>query len=120
MCAPKPVQKPYPPIFVGGELKNAARRIARYGDGWLPRARNTSQYQDPDKISGAREHIEDLIKQEGRDASKFNITMWDAPPDRDMNRRFADAGANRVVHMLNTTDERSAHEAIEKVAEAVL
>jgi len=120
VCAPKPVQKPYPPIFVGGELKNAARRIARYGDGWLPRARNTSQYQDPDKISGAREHIEDLIKQEGRDASEFNITMWDAPPDRDMNRRFADAGANRVVHMLNTTDERSAHEAIEKVAEAVL
>jgi hypothetical protein len=46
--------------------------------------------------------------------------MWDAPPDRKMNRRFSDAGANRVVHMLNTTDEKSAHEAIERVAEAVL
>jgi hypothetical protein len=50
----------------------------------------------------------------------LNITMWDAPHDREMNRRFADAGANRVVHMLNTTDEKSAHEAIERVAEAVL
>ena len=46
--------------------------------------------------------------------------LWDAPADREMNRRFSDASANRVVHMLNTTDEKSAHEAIEKVAEAVL
>ncbi len=101
-------------------MESAARRIASYGDGWLPRARNTSQYQDPDKLSGARKHIEELMTARGRDASAFNITMWDAPPDREMNRRFSDAGANRVVHMLNTTDEKSAHEAIERVAEAVL
>ena len=60
------------------------------------------------------------MTQRGRDHSALNITMWDAPHDRDMNRRFADSGANRVVHMLNTTDEKSAHEAIERVAEAVL
>ena len=36
VCAPKPVQRPHPPIFVGGELEAAARRIANYGDGWLP------------------------------------------------------------------------------------
>ena len=110
----------HPPIFVGGELDSAARRIATYGDGWLPRARNTSQYQDPDKLTGARKHIEEMMAARGRDTSTFNITMWDAPPDREMNRRFADAGANRVVHMLNTTDEKSARAAIEKVAEAVL
>jgi hypothetical protein len=60
------------------------------------------------------------MTQRGRDASVLNITMWDAPADRAMNQRFFDAGANRVVHMLNTTDEKSAHEAIERVAEAVL
>ena len=120
VCAPKPVQKPHPPIFVGGELKSAARRIANYGDGWLPRARNTSQYEDPDKLAGARKHIEELMTLQGRDPSALNITMWDAPPDRQMNRRFFDAGADRVVHMLNTTDKKSAHEALERVAEAVL
>ncbi len=120
VCSPKPVQKPHPPIFVGGELESAARRIANYGDGWLPRARNTSQYQDPDKLSGARKHIEGMMTARDRDASNFNITMWDALPDREMTRRFAAAGANRVVHMLNTTDEKSAREAIERVAEAVL
>ena len=120
VCAPKPVQKPHPPIFVGGELEAAARRIANYGDGWLPRARNTSQYEDPDKLSAARKHIEELMTARGRDAAKLNITMWDAPHDRDMNRRFFDAGADRVVHMLNTTDQKSAHEDLERVAEAVL
>ena len=120
VCSPKPVQKPPPPIFVGGELESAARRIANYGDGWLPRARNTSQYQDPGKLAGARKHIENLMTQRGRDPSALNITMWDAPHDREMNRRFFDAGADRVVHMLNTGDEKSAHEALEQVAEAVL
>ena len=120
ICAPKPVQKPHPPIFVGGELDAAARRIANYGDGWLPRARNTSQYQDPGKLSSARRHIEELMTARGRDISNLNVTMWDAPHDRDMNRRFFEAGANRVVHMLNTTDEKSAYEDLERVAEAVL
>ena len=120
VCAPKPVQKPHPPIFVGGELESAARRIANYGDGWLPRARNTSQYENPDKLSAARKHIEGLMTARGRDASKLNITMWDAPHDWDMNRRFFDAGADRIVHMLNTTDQKSAHEDLEKLAEAVL
>jgi len=33
---PKPVQKPHPPILIGGNSKPAMRRAARYGDGWLP------------------------------------------------------------------------------------
>ena len=33
---PKPVQKPHPPIWVGGESKPAKRRTARYGDAWFP------------------------------------------------------------------------------------
>jgi probable F420-dependent oxidoreductase len=33
---PKPVQKPHPQIFIGGNSKPAMRRAARVGDGWLP------------------------------------------------------------------------------------
>ena len=120
ICNPKPVQKPHPPVMIGGELKRAAQRVADYGDGCLPRARNTSVYQDPDKLPGARNHIEELYRANGRDPSDLNITMWDAPPDREQNRRFFDAGANHIVHMLTTRDERSTLEAIERVAEAAL
>ena len=35
---PKPVQKPHPPILVGGAFPYAARRAIRYGDGWFPNA----------------------------------------------------------------------------------
>jgi len=34
--APKPVQKPHPPIWIGGHTFPALRRAARFGDGWLP------------------------------------------------------------------------------------
>ena len=35
---PKPTQKPYPPILLGGAFPWAARRAVRYGDGWYPNA----------------------------------------------------------------------------------
>ena len=120
ICDPKPVQKPHPPVMIGGELARAAQRVADYGDGWLPRARTTSAYHDPSRLPEARRQIEELYRANGRDPSQLNITMWDAPPDREQNRRFLDAGADHIVHMLTTRDERSTLEALERVAEAAL
>jgi probable F420-dependent oxidoreductase len=37
---PKPVQRPHPPIWVGGEGHVALRRVARLGDGWYPVGNN--------------------------------------------------------------------------------
>src|SRR5262249_14118358 len=42
---PKPVQKPSPPVHVGGAFPHAARRAIRYGDGWIPHA-SRPQYPD--------------------------------------------------------------------------
>src|SRR5271169_2746233 len=43
---PKPVQKPHPPVIVGGSYPYAARRAVRYGDGWIPLAGRATQYGD--------------------------------------------------------------------------
>ena len=34
---PKPVQKPHPPILLGGESKHTLRRVMEFCDGWFPR-----------------------------------------------------------------------------------
>ena len=39
MTWPKPVQKPHPPILVGGAFPYGARRALRYGNGWMPHLR---------------------------------------------------------------------------------
>ncbi len=44
--APKPVQKPHPPIWVGGESGPALRRTARYADGWYPIGTNPAHKLD--------------------------------------------------------------------------
>ena len=33
---PKPIQRPHPPLWVGGDADGALRRAARFGDGWIP------------------------------------------------------------------------------------
>ena len=39
MTWPKPIQKPHPPVIVGGAYPYGARRAIAYGDGWVPHAR---------------------------------------------------------------------------------
>jgi probable F420-dependent oxidoreductase len=43
---PKPVQKPHPPIWIGGESGPAMRRTARYGDAWYPIGTNPQHPMD--------------------------------------------------------------------------
>ena len=43
---PKPVQKPHPPIWVGGESGPSMRRAARFGDAWYPIGSNNAHLLD--------------------------------------------------------------------------
>src|SRR6185437_5417298 len=45
MTWPKPVQKPHPPVILGGAFPYGARRAIRYGDGWVPHA-GRPEYED--------------------------------------------------------------------------
>ena len=51
---PRPVQRPRPPIWVGGNTPGALRRAAARGDGWLPQG--TVRDQLPAQIATIREH----------------------------------------------------------------
>ena len=58
--APKPVQKPHPPIWVGGHSKAALRRTARFGAAWHPINR------PPDELRRSYAEIQRLSKEHGR------------------------------------------------------
>ena len=53
---PKPVQKPHPPILIGGNSRPAMRRAAKLGDGWLPWL--ITRKQLPDALSYVQEQPE--------------------------------------------------------------
>lgn len=44
--APKPVQKPHPPIWVGGDSPGAFRRVVALGDGWHATSKTPAQMKD--------------------------------------------------------------------------
>src|SRR5690348_4148225 len=44
--APKPVQKPHPPIWVGGDSPGAFRRVVALGDGWHATSKTPAQFKE--------------------------------------------------------------------------
>jgi len=56
-CRPQPVQKPHPPIWVGGHSKAALRRAARLGDGWHPVGANAAVPLSPPELRGLLDEL---------------------------------------------------------------
>jgi probable F420-dependent oxidoreductase len=89
MFAPKPTQKPYPPINIGGDGPAALRRAATVGDGWIP------MNHPLDKIGAGIERVQQLRSEAGREGR--SAVTFGATPDFDDVRRLADLGVDRVL-----------------------
>jgi alkanesulfonate monooxygenase SsuD/methylene tetrahydromethanopterin reductase-like flavin-dependent oxidoreductase (luciferase family) len=96
MTWPKPVQKPHPPVLVGGAYPYGARRAIAYGDGWIPNARRPA-YGDVLNVLPA---VDELLKQAGRDPRSLPITVYQVPEDADLIKRYRERGIERVVFEL--------------------
>src|SRR6516165_631913 len=79
MTWPKPVQKPRPPVLVGGAFPWAARRAIRYGDGWFPIAGGARCGDPLDYLPRFRQMAEEA----GRDPRSLPVTLGGAPEDPD-------------------------------------
>ena len=95
--------------------KNVLRRIASWGDGWLPNR------VTPTQIEESRRTLDTLAAEAGRDPASLNISVFGQPVDGDLARSFLNAGADRVIITPPTqsTDEAMAAE-LERIAELVL
>ncbi len=93
MAWPKPVQKPHPPVIVGGAYPAAARRAVRYGDGWIPLAGRPDQYGD---VFDFVPKFRAMLKEAGRDEASCPVTLFNVREDADLLKRYRDLGAVRV------------------------
>jgi probable F420-dependent oxidoreductase len=88
---PKPVQKPGVPIVVGGHTELAARRAARYGDGFFPGV------ADDEKLAWLLGVMREECRKIGRDPATIEVSAGRAVPDRDNVQRLRDRGVSRFM-----------------------
>jgi probable F420-dependent oxidoreductase len=100
IALPKPVQKPHPPIHVGGAFPGGMKRALRYGDGWMPLVG-----RGDDDVAKHMTAFRRAAAEAGREADSLEVSVYACPPDPDLVKRCADAGVSRMVFRLPT--ERS-------------
>jgi probable F420-dependent oxidoreductase len=113
MFEPKPVQKPWPPIHVGGDSDAALRRAARYGDGWY------GLTGEPKQAAGLVKRLDRLRREAGREGQPFQVTLGGAPSGPDEVRRWRDAGVDRLV-VSPWRRSREALDGMRRFADALL
>jgi probable F420-dependent oxidoreductase len=74
---PKPVQKPHPPIWVGGESPPALRRTVRYGDAWFPIGNNPQHPLDTvARFKAGVDRLHQVAEQNGRDPKSIGLAFY--------------------------------------------
>ena len=115
MAWPKPVQKPHPPILVGGAFPQAARRAVRYGDGWAPIA---GRGPDGDAVE-LLPRFHQMLSEAGRDPKSAPVTLFGPTEDADRLARYRDNGIARVVVMLPSAKSDTILPTLDRWAELI-
>ena len=96
MTWPKPVQKPYPPILIGGNFPNGAKRAIAFGDAWMPHAARP-EYAD---VVEFLPRFRQMAAEAGREPDAIPVTVFGAPAEPDRVKRYRDAGVARICVSL--------------------
>jgi alkanesulfonate monooxygenase SsuD/methylene tetrahydromethanopterin reductase-like flavin-dependent oxidoreductase (luciferase family) len=107
---PKPVQKPHPPILVGGDGPRTIDRIIEYGDEWMPIAGRSGNV--------LRERIKELqsrAKAAGR--GPIPVSLFAAPPRQEMLEQLEVDGVTRAVFVIPPVPSEEAVSRLKRLAE---
>ena len=74
-CVPHPVQKPHPPIWIGGHSKAALQRVAKYADGWHPVGATSASPLPPEEFQRLLDQLKRMMEAEGRDFDELTISF---------------------------------------------
>ena len=117
-CYPKPNAPNGPPVLVGGiGSPYVYRRVAEWGDGWIPLIADMAAFEEGmKKLTSACEGV-------GRDIATVDVTIFGMSGQwrrRDQTRQLEKGGANRVVIWINARDSRGAIQEMEALATELL
>jgi probable F420-dependent oxidoreductase len=105
-CWPKPIQKPHPPIILGGNGPNTLKRVVRYADGWMPN-RGEVLARIPD--------LQRLAREAGRDP--IPVTVYGETAEPAEVERFREAGAERVIYYVPSDGRDTALRRLEELTQ---
>jgi len=88
---PKPLQRPYPPILLGGASDYTLKRVVEFCDGWLPIA--TPGFNPKNAV----ERLRQMASAAGRNFSTLSISVFAAPADKAALAEYRDAGIQRAI-----------------------
>jgi probable F420-dependent oxidoreductase len=111
VALPKPVQRPHPPVYVGGDAPQGLRRAVRYGDGWMPIVGRADV--DPAALVA---DLRRAAEEAGRDPGSLELIAFGAPEDADLLRRYAEAGASRALFFLEPQPGEALHARLDELA----
>jgi probable F420-dependent oxidoreductase len=107
---PRPVQRPHPPIVVGGHSPAAYRRAVQQGNGWY------GWQLTPAQVAETQEHLRAAARRHGRPEGLGELEISITPPDGldlDAARRYEEAGVHRLVLQPTTSDGDAIDELVE-------
>ncbi len=104
---PKPVQKPHPPIFIGGDSNATVKRVIRHDAGWI---------SNPSPVKHLRKRIDQIREGAGHDVP---LATFGTPIDPDYWGGLEDLGYGRVALLLPTKPEAESLQLLDEYAAAV-
>jgi probable F420-dependent oxidoreductase len=110
---PKPLQKPHPPVIIGGMGPHVVERVMAYGDGWFPQPGRATH----EEFMGRLEELRRAADAAGRGLPE--ITAFGAKPDPSVIEDYAAAGVTRTVFWLPSVQEDQLSGSFDKIAERI-
>jgi probable F420-dependent oxidoreductase len=110
---PKPVQQPGVPIVVGGHTELAARRAARYGDGFFPGV------TDDEKLRWLLGVMREECEKLGRDPAEIEVTSGRVAPTPDSVEELRDLGVARFMVPPPAFDPAGITHGLEELGELI-
>jgi probable F420-dependent oxidoreductase len=105
---PKPLQKPHPPILVGGNGPKVEDRVLAYGDEWMPNAMPDADALQ-ERIRGFKVRAADA----GR--GELGVTLYAAPSKAQAIAGYEAAGAGRYVFLLMSAGREETEQRLDRL-----